>query len=168
MGFYEEFIGVNFWTALFTLLNFLLVLYVGKKYLFGPVMKIIEERQAEIDSMYTAAGKARADALDMEDQYKQKLSTAQATSERMVKEAVLRGQSREEEILRSANDEADSIRRKAAADIAREKEKAINDAKNELSNLAIAIAGKVVGRELTAVDQVKLVDDFIHRLGDEA
>ena len=42
---FEAFLGVNPWTALFTLLNFLLVLYVGKRYLYGPVMKMIQDRQ---------------------------------------------------------------------------------------------------------------------------
>lgn len=167
MGFFEEFIGVNFWTALFTLLNFLVVLFVGQKFLYGPVMKIIQDRQAEIDGMYDSAGKAKAEAQALEAEYKQKLAAAQATSERLVKEAVSRGQSREEEILRQANAEADAIRAKAAADIAQEKKKAINDAKDEISGIAMAIAGKVVGRELTAADQSALVDAFIDGLGDQ-
>ena len=61
----------------------------------------------------------------------------------------------------------DAIRDKAAADIAMEKKKAINDAKDEISGMAIAIAEKVVGRELNAADQSKLVDDFINELGDQ-
>ncbi len=166
MGYFEDFIGVNLWTALFTLLNTLTVIYVGTKFLFKPVMKIIAERQAEIDEMYSDADKAKADATAMEAEYKQKLSAAQATSERLVKEAVARGQNREEEIIRSANAEAAAILDKAAADIAQEKRKAINDAKDEISDLALAIAGKVVGRELNAADQAKLVDDFIDGLGD--
>jgi F-type H+-transporting ATPase subunit b len=103
----------------------------------------------------------------MEAEYKQKLSVAQETSERMVKEAVARGQSREEEIIRSANAEAAAILDKAAADIAQEKKKAINDAKDEISDLALAIAGKVVGRVLDTDDQTKLVDEFIDGLGDQ-
>ena len=166
MGYFEDFIGVNLWTALFTLLNTLTVIYVGTKFLFKPVMKIIAERQAEIDEMYAHADKAKEDATAMEAEYKQKLSAAQATSERLVKEAVARGQNREEEIIRSANAEAAAILDKAAADIAQEKRKAINDAKDEISDLALAIAGKVVGRELNAADQAKLVDDFIDGLGD--
>ena len=168
MGYFEEFIGVNFWTALFVLLNTLTIYFVAKKFLFGPVMKIIQDRQKEIDDMYEAAGTAKNNAANLESQYKEKLSTAAETSERMVKEAVARGQNREEEIIRQANREADAIRDKAAADIAQEKKKAINDAKDEISAMAMAIAGKVVGRELTAADQAKLVDHFIDELGEQA
>ena len=58
------------------------------------------------------------------------------------------------------------MRDKAAADIAQEKKKAINDAKDEISELALAIAGKVVGRELNDADQSGLIDSFIEGLGE--
>ena len=69
-------------------------------------------------------------------------------------------------IIREANVRADAILSKATADIAQEKKKAINDAKDEISVIALAIAGKVVGRELNADDQAKLVDSFIEELGE--
>ena len=98
-------------------------------------------------------------------EYKEKLSQATQTGERIVKEATARGQARQEEILRQANEEANAIRTKAEADIAREKKKALNDAKDELAGLAVDIAGKVVGRSLTEADQSDLVDRFIEELG---
>ena len=163
---FESFLGVNPWTALFILLNTLTIYFVAKKFLFVPVMKMIEDRQKEIDDMYTDAGQAKAEAKAMQTEYQQKLSQAQITSEQIVKEAVARGQRREEEILRKANDEASAIMSKASADIEMEKKKAINDAKNEISGLAMAIAGKVVERELNAADQSDLIDRFIEELGD--
>lgn len=166
MAQFESFIGVNFWTALFTLLNFLAVFFVAKHFLIGPVMKIIKDRQDEIDGMYADANSAKQSAEAMQSEYEAKLNDAQATSERIVKDAVSRGQAREEEIIRQANAEASAIMDKAAADIAMEKKKAINDAKDEISDLAMAIAGKVVERELNAADQSKLVDAFIDGLGD--
>ena len=166
MGEFQSFIGVDFWNALFALLNFLAVFFVGKKFLWGPVMKIITDRQKEIDDMYTSAGEAQEQANAMRDEYQQKLSAAQQTSERLVKEATLRGQAKEEEIIQKANEEASAILSKAAADIAMEKKKAINDAKDEIAGLSLAIAGKVVERELTSADQQKLIDSFIDGLGD--
>ena len=164
---FESFLGVNPWTALFILLNTLTIFFVAKKFLFVPVMNIIAERQQEIDGMYQAAGEARDEAQAMRAEYQQKLTAAQQTSERIVKEAVARGQSREEEIIRKANADAAAIMDKASADIAMEKKKALNDAKDEISDLAMAIAGKVVGRELNAADQSKLIDSFINELGDD-
>ena len=163
---FESFIGINFWTALVTLINFLLLFFVAKHFLIGPVMKIIKDRQDEIDGLYTDANAAKADAQAMQAEYQAKLNDAQATSDRIVKEAVARGQAREEEIIRQANADASAIMDKAAADIAQEKKKAINDAKDEISDMAMAIAEKVVGRELNTQDQDKLFDEFLEELGD--
>ena len=48
---FESFIGVNFWTALAVLGNTLLIYFIGKKFLFKPVKKMIDSRQQEIDDM---------------------------------------------------------------------------------------------------------------------
>ena len=166
MGYFEDFIGVNFWTALFVLLNTLTIFFVAKKFLFGPVMKIIAERQQEIDDMYTKAGEAKEQAKALRTEYEDKLAAATETSDRLVKEAVARGEAREEEIICRANAEANAIMEKAGADIAQEKKKAINEAKDEISVIAMAVATKVVGRELNAEDQSSLVDSFIDELGE--
>ena len=165
MGEFQSFIGVDFWTALFTLLNFLAVFFVGKRFLWGPVTKMVQDRQKEIDDMYSEADTARASAKAMEEEYQGKLSDARATSEQIVRDAVSRGQAREEEIIRQANAEASAMMDKAVADIALEKKKAINDAKDEIAGIAMEIAGKVVGRQLSDADQAKLVDQFIDELG---
>lgn len=162
---FESFLGVNPWTALLTLLNTLLIYFAARKFLFGPVMNVIAERQQEIDDLYANAGSAKEAAEAMRAEYQTKLTDARETSERIVKEAVARGRNREEEIIRQANADAAAIMDKASADIAQEKKKALNDAKNEISQLAIAIAGKVVVRELNAGGQVSLVDSFIDELG---
>ncbi len=168
MGYFEELIGVNLWTALFTLLNTLLVIVVGTKFLFKPVMHMIQSRQQEIDDMYAQAQTAQDRAEVLEKEYQAKLETAQETGDRLVKEAVERGKSREEEILRKAKQEAAAILDKATADIAREKQKAVNEAKNEISDMALEIAGKVVGKTLSDADQAKLVDSFIAELGEQS
>ncbi len=165
---FESFLGVNPWTALFILLNTLTIFFVAKKFLFKPVMKIISDRQKEIDDLYADAGAAKEQARQLQESYQQKLSAAQETSDRIVKEAVARGQSREEHIIRDGNAQAAAIMDKASQDIAQEKKKAINDAKNEISDLAMAIAGKVVGHALEGADQASLIDGFIRELGDEA
>lgn len=167
MGRFESFIGINFWTALFVLLNFLLLFFVAKKFLFVPVKKMIDSRQQEIDDMYAQAQSAQDSAKALESEYQTKLETAQETSDRLVKEAVARGKSREEEIIRQANREADAIREKASADIAREKKQAVSEAKNEISSLAMEIAGKVVGQSLDAARQEQLVDSFLEELGEQ-
>ena len=161
-----EFLNINFFTALFTLVNTVTLFLVLKKFLFKPVMKMIADRQQEIDDMYTKAGQAKEQAAALRTTYEEKLSAAEAEAERTVKDAVARGQSRQEEIIRQANAQAAAILDKASGDIAQEKKKAMNEAKDEISVIALAIAGKVVGKTLNEQDQSAIVDQFIAELGD--
>lgn len=163
---FQNFIGVNLLDAVFVLLNTLLIFFCAKKFLFVPVKKMIDDRQKEIDDMYAAADTAKADAQTMRDDYEKKLNDAKQTSEEIVRDAVLRGQNRQEEIIRAANAEADAIRDKAVRDIALEKKKALNDAKDEISVVAVAIAEKVVSRKLDTADQEQLIAEFIDNLGE--
>lgn len=163
---FESFIGIDFWTALFILLNTLAIFLVARKYLIGPVRKLIEARQKEIDDMYETAGNAREEAMAMKEEYLKKLNGAQMTSDKIVKDAVARGQKREEEIVEKAKNEAGQILQKAQDDIQLEKKKAVNEAKNEISDMALEIAGKVVGRQLSAADKAEMIDHFIDELGD--
>ena len=161
-----EFLNINFFTTLFTLINTVVLFLVLKKFLWGPVMGMIQDRQNEIDGIYDAAHKEREQANALRAEYEDKLSEATATGERIVKEAVERGRSREEEIIRQANIRADAIRQKASDDIIREKKQAVNEARDEIADLAMEIAGKVVGRSLNDGDQSALVDQFIDQLGE--
>lgn len=162
----ESFISFDVWTALFVLLNTVTLFLVLKAFLFKPVMKLIQDRQKEIDDMYRQADQAKETANALQQEYQQKLSAAMETGDRIVKEAVVRGQNKQEEIIRQANAEASAIMDKAAANIAQEKKKAINDAKDEISGMAMAIAEKVVARELNPADQDKLFDEFLAELGE--
>ena len=166
MGRFEAFLGVNPWTALFTLLNFIALFLVLKKFLWGPVMKMIADRQKEIDDLYADAGEAKEQAQQLRSRYEEEIANAQQTGDQIVKDAVARGQRREEEILRQANEEADAIRRKAQEDIERDKKKAVDDAKGEIAGLALDIAGKVVGQSMNDDAHAELVDQFIDQLGE--
>lgn len=161
-----EFLNINVFTALFTLVNTVALFLVLKKFLWGPVMNMIAQRQKEIDDMYAEADEAKLQAQQLRTEYEGKLAEAQQTGDRLVKEAMARGQQRQEEILRQANAEADAVRRKAEADIAREKKKAVDEAKGEIADLAVDIAGKVVGHSLDKGEHSALVDRFIDQLGD--
>ncbi len=165
MGF-EAFLGVNPWTALFTLANTVTLFLVLKKVLFKPVMKMIEDRQNEIDNMYQKADNSQKQAEALQAEYEEKFALASQEAERLVKEAVHRGHNREAEIVRQANMEAVAIREKAALDIAQEKKKAVAEAKGEISDLAMEIAEKVIAKKLDASEQKRLVDSFIDELGD--
>ena len=95
-----EFLNINFFTALFTLANTVALFLVLKKYLFKPVLKMIETRQKEIDDLYADAGNAKQQAQLLEAEYRQKLDAAAETGDRLVKEATVRAQNRKGEKIK--------------------------------------------------------------------
>ena len=163
---FENFIGLNPWTALFMLCNLVLVFLVFKKFLFGPVQKMIDTRQKEIDDLYAEGEQKRLEAEKMHEDYRLQLAGAKAETQKMLRDANAEANQQREEILREARQDVAALKEKANADIALEKKKALNDVKDEIGSMALEIAEKVVGRELAQQDQDKLVEEFIQKMGE--
>lgn len=163
---FESFVGIDPWTALFTFCNMMITFAVLKKFLFKPVKKMIDDRQAEIDTMYADADAAKHKAAALEQEYQQHLQSIRDERDTLLREATARAQKREEEIVGEARAEAAALRAVAEADIAQERKKAVNDLKNEIGGIAVDIAGKVVEREINETDHKALIDEFIRNVGD--
>lgn len=163
---FESFVGIDPWTALFTFCNMMITFAVLKKFLFKPVKKMIDDRQAEIDTMYADVDAAKQKAAELEQEYQQHLQSIRDERDTLLREATARAQKREEEIVGEARAEAAALRAAAEADIAQERKKAVNDLKNEIGGIAVDIAGKVVEREINETDHKALIDEFIRNVGD--
>ncbi len=163
---FEQIIGINPWTALFTFCNMIITFLLLKKFLFKPVKKMIDQRQKEIDDLYADAENSKAKAQEIQAEYESRLDSARAERDELMADAVKRAQKREQEIIAQAKDQAASMMTRAEADIAQEKKKALNQVKNEISSISVSIAQEVVGREISAADHERLVTEFIGKLGE--
>ena len=166
MGEFENFIGFNPWTALFTLLNLVITFLILKKFLFKPVTKMIDDRQKEIDEIYADAEDARKKAETMREDYDRKLSEAKDASAQIIAEATQEAHRRRDDIIVHAQTDAEAIRNKARTDIEMERKKALNGVKDDISRIALDIAEKVVEKKLDAADQDRLFEDFLRDMGD--
>ena len=164
---FESFVGVNFWTMIFAWVNLLILYLLFKKFLFVPVKNMIDARQKEIDDMYSDADSARKSAEELKVEYEEKMSRAEQESEQIVKTALRRAQLKEEEILREANAQAERTLERAQEQIALEKKQAINDVKDQVSQMAIGIASAVIERDVSESEHKELIDDFIGNMGKE-
>ena len=163
---FESFVGVNFWTMIFAWINLLILYLFLKKLLFVPVKNMIDSRQKEIDDMYSDAESSRADAMALKGEYEKKIGSANEESEEILKNAIRRAQLKEEEILRDADTEAARVLKRAEEQIELEKKRAINEVKNEVSEMAIGIASAVIERDVSADEHKDLIDDFIRAMGE--
>ena len=162
---FESFVGVNVWTMLFAWCNLLIIYLFLKKILFKPVKNMIDSRQKEVDDMYAGAEEAEANAKAMKAEYEEKLANANTESEEILRTAQRRAILKEEEIIKEAAVEATRIRDRATEEIAMEKKRMLGEIKDEVSGMAIDIASAVIGREVSASEHDKFIDNFIDELG---
>ena len=162
---FEAFVGVNPWTMLFAWLNLLILYLFLKKLAFTPLKNMIDSRQKEVDDMYANAESAKNSAEKMREEYEEKLSHASEESEEILKSAQRRALLKEEEILKEANAQASRTLERAEEQIALEKKRALNEVKDEVSEMAIGIASAVIERDVKADEHKALIDDFINNMG---
>ena len=126
----------------------------------------MDKRREAADQEIVQAQAAKEEAMSIKATYEETMKQAKAQANEILVRAQKTASTRAEEIINEAQAQAAQIKEKAAADIAMEKKKAINDAKDEISGISMAIAEKVVERQLNDADQDKLINDFINNLGD--
>ena len=154
------------WTTIAQICNLLIQIYLFKRFLFKPVKDILAKRQQEVDTLYADAESARSEAEQSKADYEQHLAAAKEEAADITKRAVQAAQTRSDELVASAKQDAANIRAKAESDMQLERKKAVNDMKNELSDLAVTLASKVAQKEIDKADHEALIEQFIDELGE--
>lgn len=163
---YQSLVTVNFVTLIGQIANLFLQLLIVKIFFLDKIKAILDARRDAADKQILDAEKAMQEASVIKQTYEENMRQAKAKADELLQSAQNTAMLRSEEILRSTQQEVSLMKARASSDIALEKKKAINDAKNEISGLALAIAGKVVERELNEQDQSQLIDRFLSDLGE--
>ena len=154
------------WTFIATILNLFLTMLLVKKFLFKPINRILEQRQALSEKELTQARAAREEADGLKTEYESSLAEARSEAAVILQNAQKEAQAKADQTIRNAEQQAAGIRSRAEADIAQEKKKAINEAKDEIGGLAMDIAGRVVEKEIREEDHQKLIDEFLDKVGE--
>lgn len=152
-------------TIVFTLINTLIIFILFKFFLFKPVGKILDKRNEMAAAEIAEAKRAKESAAKTEQEYIEKLAKAKEEAADIMKQATLRAQKREEEIVNEANQKAAEIKARAEENIERDKQRAVNDIKNEISDIVIMAASKVVEKEISAKDNEAIIADFLQNVG---
>jgi len=167
MDLYQSLVTVNPVTLIAQICNLFLQMFLVKVFFLDKIKAILDARREAADKEITDAKAAKEEAMVIKATYEQNMLESKAKAEKILQSAQQTAAQRSEQIISDAQKTAVAMKQKAEAEIAQEKKRALNDAKNEISEIAMAIAGQVVGRELTAADHAKMVDSFIDELGGE-
>lgn len=162
-----DIISVNIWNILISLANLLILFLVMKKFLFKPVMKIMNERQSQVTAIYADAENDRQAAADMKQEYETRMAAAREEADGLVRNAVQTAQRKSDAIVNEAKDQAAHLKQKAETEIQQEKKQMLDDVRTEISDLAVSIASCIMEREVNAQDHADFVDQFIQNVGDK-
>jgi len=159
--------GLRVGDMLVQLFFFLVLLFLLKKFAWGPLMNKMQQREEYVASEIESAEKSRLEAEKASKEAAAQLNQVKQEAQKLIEDAKLAGQKQEQDIVESARKEADRIIQAAQADIQNEKEKALQALQDKVASLSVLIASKVIEKELSAQDQEKLINDYIKEVGED-
>ena len=144
---------------IYTLITFGVLLFVLKRYAFGPLQAIIDQRRDAIEESVRAADETRKEADRLLAEYRQSIADAKHEAEDIVERARKVGDDTKAEILAQAKEHAQKEISDARDQIQREARKAVQEIKDQMADLTVLAAGKVAGKSLSREDHLRLVDE---------
>jgi F-type H+-transporting ATPase subunit b len=143
------------------ILGFLLMVWILRRYAWGPVTGMLEARREKIAGEFKEADRRKAEAQELKAKYDAELRTIDAQARQKINEAMAEGQKVAGEIKAQAQKEAAARLERADDEIAREREKAKEVVKDQVISLSLKAAEKILRRSLDDASQRKLVGEFI-------
>lgn len=150
--------------TLWYLIVFVILLLLVKHYAWGPVSDMMEKRRQKVINDLDAAADNRKKAEVLANEREAALKNSRQEATQIISEAKVSAQKTSSQIVADANKNATSIHEKAKADAAQAKADALDEAHSQVADLSVAIAEKVIAKNLSATDQKDLVDQFIKGL----
>src|SRR5699024_975194 len=134
--------GVGWGTIFVTLITFIVLLTLLKKFAWGPLKDVMDQRERDINKDIDDAEQAKLNA-----QNKQTLKETQEEVHKILEESKVQARKQHEEIIHEANIRANGMIETAQNEINSEKERALADINNQVSELSVLIASKVLQKE---------------------
>ena len=155
----------NVGNAIWTLAIFLLVVAILGKFAWGPVLALLQERERFIHKSLADAKRDRDEAEARLKEYAAKIQTARAEAGVIVEEARRDAERLREDLKQRARAEADTMIQNAERQISLQTQRAIQEIRREAVDLSVAIASKIIQRNLTKEDNQRLIDEAIRQVG---
>ena len=153
-------------TIIFTIINLLVLYLFLRKFLFGRVNAVLEERAKLIQEQLDAAEQGKAQVQALQDQYEEKLSGAREEAARIVSDAQLRAQRAYDDRVAQAGAESRRIQAEAEARIATQRQEMLRGIRKEVAQLAVLAASQVARKDLDRETDRAMVEEFLSEAGE--
>jgi F-type H+-transporting ATPase subunit b len=154
------------WQALaLQVISFLLLIWLMRKFLFGPIGGILEARQTEVQNTLDQVYREREAMETSRREYETRLAGIEAEARDRIQAAIKEAQGMKEEIIGAAHTEADRLVTHARDEVVREKQRAMVELRAQVADLALEAAGKILRHSVDDRTHRELVSDFINQVG---
>ncbi|MFZ5641405.1 MAG: F0F1 ATP synthase subunit B [Bacillota bacterium] len=166
MGAILSSLGFQTGKFLWAIANFLVLLFILKKLLYKPMLQMLDDRKKSIEDAINNAETAKIEAEKLRKDYETRLAEARQEAQDIIAKATKLGEEMKQEIVTSAQNEANKAIQRAQEEISRERDQAVAALRDEVATLAVLAAGKVIGKTITVEDHAKMVKEFVEEVGD--
>lgn len=153
-------------TFITQLLSFLLLVYILRRFAWNPLINMMEARRQQIEDDINQAKAERLQAEQIKREYQEEMRKARQEAQEIIARATKISEERAEEILASARAEAEKIKQTALADIERERDLAIAQVQAQVATLSVAVAEKIIRKNLDMTGQEEIIEQFIQEVGE--
>ena len=158
-----EALGISLKEFIFYLINFLILMGVLTRFLYKPFLNMLATRKQSIKDALDNAELTNRRADEKMEQYSKRISKVEEESREIIRTAKIKADAQARDIIEDARKEAGDIIAKAEKTIEKEKEKAMEEMKQEIAVLAVMAAEKIVEREIQRAGQEAIVEDVIRQ-----
>jgi len=155
---------INLPVVLSSLIGFAVLWWVLAKFLWKPVLGVIDERRESIEQAFQEVDDARADVERLKAEYEDHLAKINTEAQASLQEAVEKGQQIAAEIKADAESQREKLIAKTQDDIAREKDKALAELRNAAIDMSFTISRRVMQEGLDRDTHDRLVQGFIDEI----
>jgi F-type H+-transporting ATPase subunit b len=155
----------DIWTIVFSVINILVLFLFLKKFLFGRIQNILDQRAALVQADLDQAKASAAEADQLRQQYEDTLSGAKQEANTIIANARTTAKEQGEQITQQAQEEANRMRKTAEKEIAAERQNTLAGAQKEIADLALAAAEKLVESKMDEAENRSIVDAFLTEEG---
>ncbi len=158
-------LGLNFKLVGIQLFGFIILFFLLKKFLWGRVLDMIQQRGDEIRKAYEENEKTRDTANELKAEYEKRLQEAKKEAEAIVQQSVEKAEKAGQEVLEKTRYEADLIKEKSLAEIAQEKSRVLSEIRTDVVELSMEIAKEIIEKTVDQKVAEELTDNAIKKIG---
>ena len=161
-----EGLSFNGGDVLATVIIFAILMLLLKKFAWGPLMGVMQQREELVASEIDAAENARKETAKLLEEQKSLLKEARTEAQTIIDSAKKQGEVQRDEIITAARNEANRLKESAVREIETEKAKAIAAVREEVVSLSVLAASKVLEKEISEADNSALIKETIAKAGE--